>query len=146
MFKNSFYSSQSLNNISSVIVQVPQLPIMSLVCPPKWILLQNLVLLKICSDSPPFVICKGVPIFLKQSIDTRNSTIPRVLKVKVEHVSSNYLLVHKHTANCKVTTSRLEITIYRGHLLPNPLGLIAYSVLALPASSMHIQPKHAENQ
>jgi hypothetical protein len=42
VFKNSLYSTKSLNHICPVVVQVPQLAIMSLMCPPKWILLQNL--------------------------------------------------------------------------------------------------------
>lgn len=35
-----------------------------------------LILLEICSNSPPLVIGKGVSVFLKQGVDTRDSTVP----------------------------------------------------------------------
>ena len=42
MLKDAFYTSKSLDHISTVVVQVPQLAIMALVCPPEWILFQDL--------------------------------------------------------------------------------------------------------
>jgi len=42
MFKDAFNTSKSLDHICTVVVQVPQLAIMALVCPPEWILFQDL--------------------------------------------------------------------------------------------------------
>jgi len=42
MLKDAFYTSKSLDHICTVVVQVPQLAIMALVCPPEWILFQDL--------------------------------------------------------------------------------------------------------
>ena len=81
MFENSFNTSKSLNNIGSVIVQVPQLSIMSLVRPPKGILFQNLVLLEVCSHPPSFIISQCVSILLKQCVNAWYSSIPRIFQI-----------------------------------------------------------------
>ena len=40
-----------------------------------------LVLFEICSNSPSLVIGECVPVFLKQCVDSRDSTVPRVLQI-----------------------------------------------------------------
>ncbi|KAH0925107.1 hypothetical protein HID58_017363 [Brassica napus] len=57
MLEDTLYASESLYNIGSVVVQVPQLPVMPLVCPPEWVLFQDLVLLKLGPHPPAFIIC-----------------------------------------------------------------------------------------
>lgn len=42
VFQNAFHATQGLDHVSTVVVQVPELPIMPLVCPPERVLLQNL--------------------------------------------------------------------------------------------------------
>jgi hypothetical protein len=42
MFEDALHTSESLNHICTVVVQVPQLAVMALVRPPERILLQNL--------------------------------------------------------------------------------------------------------
>lgn len=42
VFQNTFHSAQSLNHVGPVVVQIPQLAVMSLVGPPERILLENL--------------------------------------------------------------------------------------------------------
>jgi hypothetical protein len=42
MFEDALHTSESLNHIRTVVVQVPQLAVMALVRPPERILLQNL--------------------------------------------------------------------------------------------------------
>jgi len=42
VFQNSLDTTKCLDHVSSVVVQVPQFAVMSLVCPPERILLQNL--------------------------------------------------------------------------------------------------------
>lgn len=49
--------------------------------PPEWVLLENLILFEILPHSPAFIISKSQPIFLEQSIDARNTTVPAILEV-----------------------------------------------------------------
>lgn len=56
MFQDSLYSSQTLNHISSIVIKIPQFSIMFLVCPPERILFEYLILFKILSDSPSFIV------------------------------------------------------------------------------------------
>lgn len=84
MLQDSFNTPQSLDDISPIVIQVPQLPIMPLVRPPEGILFQNLILLEICPYPPSFIICKGVSVLLEQSIDSRYPAIPRILPIKFQ--------------------------------------------------------------
>lgn len=42
MFKYSLNATKSLNHIGSIIIQIPQLPVVTLVSPPEWILFEDL--------------------------------------------------------------------------------------------------------
>ena len=42
VFQNAFYSSQRLDHVCAIVVEVPELSIVALVCPPKRVLLQHL--------------------------------------------------------------------------------------------------------
>ena len=42
VFQYSLYSSKSLDHVRAIIVEVPQLSIMTLMSPPEWVLLENL--------------------------------------------------------------------------------------------------------
>lgn len=42
VLQNAFHTTQGLDHVCPVVVQVPELPIMPLVCPPERVLLQNL--------------------------------------------------------------------------------------------------------
>lgn len=42
VFQNAFNSPQSLDHVSTVVVEIPQFSVMSLMCPPERILLQHL--------------------------------------------------------------------------------------------------------
>jgi len=81
MLKDAFYTSKSLDHICTVVVQVPQLAIMALVCPPEWILFQDLILLEFRSNSPPLIIRQSMSVLLKQRIDTRYASVPTVLQI-----------------------------------------------------------------
>jgi len=54
---------------------------MLLMCPPERVLLEYLVLFEILSDPPPFIISQGQPIFLKERVDARNTSVPRVFEI-----------------------------------------------------------------
>lgn len=81
MLKDAFHASKSLNHICPVIVQIPELAVMFLMSPPEGILLQKLILLELLPDSPAFVISKGEPVLLEESVDTRNTVVPAFLKI-----------------------------------------------------------------
>jgi hypothetical protein len=81
MLKDALDTTKSLDHISAVVVEVPQLSIMFLMSPPEGILFEDLILLKVLSNSPTLIIGKGKSIFLEQGINTRNTSIPGVLKI-----------------------------------------------------------------
>ena len=81
VLQNALHTSQGLDDICSVVVQVPQLAIVALVGPPEGVLLQHLVLLEVRAYTPPLVIGQGVTILLEQGIDPGDTSIPRVLQI-----------------------------------------------------------------
>ena len=56
MFQDAFHSTERLDHIGAVIVQIPQLSVVLLMRPPERVLLQDLILLEILSDAPALVI------------------------------------------------------------------------------------------
>lgn len=42
VLQNALHATERLDHVCAVVVQVPQFAIVSLVCPPEWILLQHL--------------------------------------------------------------------------------------------------------
>jgi len=54
VLKNSFNSSKSLNHISAIIVELPQLSVMFVMGPPEWIDFEDLILLEIQSNTPSY--------------------------------------------------------------------------------------------
>ncbi|CAN8015573.1 unnamed protein product, partial [Ixodes persulcatus] len=86
VLQDALHPSQGLDHVRPIVVQVPQLPIMPLVGPPEWVLLQHLtathlVLLEVCAHAPPLVIGQGVPVLLEQRVDARDAPVPAVLQV-----------------------------------------------------------------
>ena len=59
MLQDSFNPAKSLNHVSSVVVEIPQLSIVFLMRPPERILLEKLVLFELLPDSPTLIIGKG---------------------------------------------------------------------------------------
>ncbi len=64
MFQDSFHSSKGLNHVCSVVVKVPQFAIVSLMCPPERVLLQNLkreiVMIKLSQIGRILLKCKSL--------------------------------------------------------------------------------------
>lgn len=81
MLQNSLDAAQRLDHVRAVIVQIPQFPVVPLMRPPKRILLQYLILLKVGPNSPSLIIGQRVPILLEQRIDPRDPAIPTVLQI-----------------------------------------------------------------
>ena len=76
-----------MNHVCPVILQIPKLAIMSVVRPCKWICFVKAVFLEQKSQSPALVICKGMPIFLKQRVDPWNTAVPKRVQVFNSHLS-----------------------------------------------------------
>lgn len=81
VLQDALHSSQSLDDICPVVVQVPQLAVMALVRPPEGVLLEHLVLLEVSAHAPALVICQSVPVLLEQGVDPGHSPVPGVLQV-----------------------------------------------------------------
>lgn len=58
MLKDTLDTTEGLDHISAVVVEVPQLTIMFLMSPPEWVLLEYLILLEVLSNSPTFIVGK----------------------------------------------------------------------------------------
>ena len=81
VLQDTLHTSQGLDDICPIVVQVPQLAIMALVGPPEGVLLEHLVLLEVSAHPPPLVIGQGVPVLLEQGVDPGHSSVPRVFQI-----------------------------------------------------------------
>jgi hypothetical protein len=81
MFENSLYTSKRLDNVSSIATKVPKFSIMPLMSPPEGITLCLLELLELLPNPSSFVTSQNLQVFLKQSVDTWQATVPAVLYV-----------------------------------------------------------------
>jgi hypothetical protein len=81
VFKNTFNSFKRLYHISSIVIKVPEFAVVFLVGPPERVLFKYLVLFKILSDSPAFVVGQSESVFLEKSVYSRDSVVPIVFQV-----------------------------------------------------------------
>ena len=81
MLENSLNTTKSLDNIGSVSVEVPELTIVTLRCPPEWVALHLLVDLELCASSETLVETERASVLLEEGVDTRKTTVPTVLKI-----------------------------------------------------------------
>jgi hypothetical protein len=81
MFEYTLNTAQCLNHISTIIIEVPEFTIMLLMSPPEWILLKHLILFEILSDPPALVICECESVLLEESINSGDTSVPRVFQV-----------------------------------------------------------------
>jgi hypothetical protein len=79
MFKDPLDTPQSLDHVSAVVVQVPEFAVVLLMSPPEGVLFENLVLFEVLSNSPTLVIGESQAVFLEESVDSRDTSVPRVL-------------------------------------------------------------------
>ena len=56
MLQYTLYTTECLDHIRAVIVQVPKFAIMLLMGPPEWVLLKDLILLEVLTNTPALVI------------------------------------------------------------------------------------------
>ena len=81
MFQDALHATEGLDHVRAVVIEVPQLAVVLLMRPPKWVLLEHLVLLEICPDSPADVIGQDVLVLLEEGVHPRNASVPAVLQV-----------------------------------------------------------------
>jgi len=91
MLEDRFHTTQSLNHVCSVRVQIPKFSIVSLARPPEGITLHVLINLELSSRPEALIEAKRAAIFLEQRVDSRKTTIPAIFEI-LERQSSVLLL------------------------------------------------------
>mmetsp|Transcript_25456 Transcript_25456/g.58663 ORF Transcript_25456/g.58663 Transcript_25456/m.58663 type:complete len:336 (+) Transcript_25456:2317-3324(+) len=81
VLQDAFNTPQGLDHVGAVVVQVPELAIMALVCPPERILAVHLILLEVLAHTPALVKGQGVSVLLEQGVDAWNTAVPCILQV-----------------------------------------------------------------
>src|SRR3989338_6711493 len=72
---------------------------MSCLSPPEMILFEYLVCLEFISNSPPFIIGKDMSVLLEEGINSRNTSVPRILQIFQAKLS---VLFHSFSSLCCV--------------------------------------------
>ena len=72
MLENAFHTAQCLDHIGTVVVQRPQLAVVTSVSPPEHIHTKRLVSLKVGANTPSFIIGQGMTVFLEESVDLKD--------------------------------------------------------------------------
>jgi hypothetical protein len=88
--------------------------------PPKRVLLQNLVLLEVLSDTPALIVCKRESVFLEQCVYARDATVPAIFKI----------------IQCETTILSKSFLSLEGILGPNSLGV---DKLRLPTLNVSVK-------
>jgi hypothetical protein len=67
-----------LYHVGAIVVKIPEFAVMFLMSPPKWVLLEDLILLEVLPHTPAFVIGKSKTILLKERVNPGNTSVPRI--------------------------------------------------------------------
>ena len=81
MFKDCLNTTECLNDIRSICVQVPQLAVVPLTCPPERVALHQLIRLEFSTSTESLIEAERTPVFLEQSVDTWKTTVPTILEI-----------------------------------------------------------------
>mmetsp|Transcript_1930 Transcript_1930/g.3398 ORF Transcript_1930/g.3398 Transcript_1930/m.3398 type:complete len:226 (+) Transcript_1930:445-1122(+) len=81
VFEDAFDSTEGLDHISSIVVEVPEFSVMASMSPPEGVDTDDLVLLEISADTPALVVGEGVTVLLEEGADAGNTSVPRVLEI-----------------------------------------------------------------
>mmetsp|Transcript_9904 Transcript_9904/g.16651 ORF Transcript_9904/g.16651 Transcript_9904/m.16651 type:complete len:467 (+) Transcript_9904:1679-3079(+) len=81
VLENALDSAQGLDHVGAVVVEVPELAVVLLMSPPEGILLEDLVLLEVLTQPPPFVVGEGESVLLEEGVDAGDAAVPRVVQV-----------------------------------------------------------------
>ena len=81
VLEDRLHTPEGLDDVGSVGVEVPQLPIVSLTRPPEWIALHQLVRLELRPSPEAFVETQRAPVLLEEGVDSRQASIPAVFQI-----------------------------------------------------------------
>ncbi len=81
VLQDTLHTTQGLDDICAVVIQIPELAVVPLMRPPEGVLLEHLELLEVGAHSPPLVIGQSVPVLLEQSVDAGDAPVPAVLQI-----------------------------------------------------------------
>jgi len=81
VLQDALHAAQRLDHVRPVVVQVPELAVVTLVRPPEGVLLQHLVRLELRPHPPPLVVGQGVPVLLEEGVDAGDAAVPGVFQV-----------------------------------------------------------------
>ena len=81
MLQDSLDSTERLDHVGTVGVEIPQFAVMTLMSPPEGIDAKDLVLFEDGPNSPASIVGKSVPILAKEGVDTRNASVPRIFEI-----------------------------------------------------------------
>ena len=81
MLENCLHTTERLNHIRAIRVQIPQLSIMPLAGPPERIALHVLINLEFGPRPETLIEAQCTAVFLEQSVDTRQAAVPAIFKI-----------------------------------------------------------------
>ena len=81
MLQNALHPAERLDHVRAVVVEVPELPVVPRVRPPKRVQPQKAVLLEVRAHAPALVVGERVSVLLEQRVDARDAPVPGVLQV-----------------------------------------------------------------
>ena len=74
-------STEGLDDVGAVCVQIPQLPVVPLARPPERVALHQLVRLELGPGPEALVEAQRAPVLLEERVDAREATVPAVLEI-----------------------------------------------------------------
>ena len=81
MLEDTLNITQGGDNVHTVVVELPQLAVVTLGRPTERVVLEELVPLPVRPYTPAAVVCECVTDLLEERVDARNTTVPAVLKI-----------------------------------------------------------------
>jgi len=81
VLKNALDTSQSLDDVGSVVVQVPELAVVPLMRPPERVVFDQVVGLEVLTHTPALIVGEGETVLLEECVDSRNAVVPRFFQV-----------------------------------------------------------------
>ena len=105
VLQDSLHAPQRLNHVGPVRVEIPQLPVVTLMRPPERVHPQHRLLLEHGLHTPSPVVGKRVPILAEERVDSWHAPIPQVLQI----------------LQCELLVLRVGLLLLERVLGPDPL-------------------------
>ena len=81
VLQNGLDTTQGLNHVGAVGIEIPQLAVVSLACPPERIALHELVEFELGPGAEPLIEAQSAAILLEQGIDAGQAAVPAVFQI-----------------------------------------------------------------